>query len=109
MKPAPPIPVTVGSATQEAMPAATQASTALPPPSRTVAPTSTVTGWPAAIAPPADDGVLGATAGESSSAVQLVADAPARAATPSAGRRARRCRRRSPAADAAGAEPAAAA
>src|SRR5437588_12935825 len=51
MKPPPPGPVSVLSATQEAKPAATQASTAFPPAARTRAPVSAVTWWPAAIAP----------------------------------------------------------
>ena len=51
MKPPPPGPVSGLSTTQEAKPAAMQASTAFPPSASTVAPTSAVSGWPAAIAP----------------------------------------------------------
>src|ERR671933_787643 len=51
MKPPPPGPVRVLSATQEAKPAATQASTAFPPSASTRAPVSAVTWWPAAMAP----------------------------------------------------------
>jgi hypothetical protein len=51
MNPAPPGPVSGLSVAQDAKPAATQASTAFPPRSRTRAPTSAVSGWPAAIAP----------------------------------------------------------
>ena len=51
MNPAPPGPVSGLSVAHEANPAATQASTAFPPRSRIRAPTSAVSGWPAAIAP----------------------------------------------------------
>ena len=51
MKPPPPGPVSGLSVAHEAKPAATQASTAFPPRSRTRDPTSAVSGWPAAIAP----------------------------------------------------------
>ena len=51
MNPPPPGPVKGLSVTHEAKPAATQASTAFPPRSRVRAPTSAVSGWPAAIAP----------------------------------------------------------
>ena len=51
MKPPAPGPVSGLSATQETKPAATQASTALPPASRIRAPASAVRGWPAATAP----------------------------------------------------------
>src|SRR4051812_13996233 len=66
MNPPAPMAVTVGSHTHEAIPAATHASTALPPSARTSAPTCAVTAWPAAIAPPCAAG-SGATAPESTS------------------------------------------
>src|SRR4051794_34571213 len=67
MNPAAPMVVTVGPQTQDGMPAATQASTALPPSASTSAPTCAVIGWPAAIAPPPAAG-SGVTAPESRSA-----------------------------------------
>ncbi len=51
MKPPAPGPVSGLSATQEVKPAAIQASTALPPSARILAPASAVSGCPAATAP----------------------------------------------------------
>src|SRR5215216_4796275 len=51
MNPPPPAPVSGDSATHDAKHAATAASIALPPSLSTRAPTSAVTGWPAAMAP----------------------------------------------------------
>src|SRR5262249_54046486 len=51
MNPPPPGPVSGDSVTHDAKPAATAASTALPPRRRTCAPICAVNGWPAATAP----------------------------------------------------------